>query len=378
MPDSPWHLLVVDDDAEVCKQLTELLQDEDIAHPTPLVFSETDFQRAVERIEHHRFDLVITDLREGALSAAAPAEEAGTRLLQEIMKRRFVPVIFNTGLPDEVGDYARDSPFVGVVTKGHPDDLVQAVKQQINDPMSRASRAILAHIESIQRSYLWDFVGPRWSSFTSEQQNIDLPHLLARRVVAGMSADVLDRTLEAEGLAPSGVDVHPLQYYVIPPVSEIALCGYLYKGLGESEETGWWVLLTPSCDVAQANRKGKLDFALFAKCELAAESDQIKGKKPEDVAQLFTRQPNRYYFLPSAIDIPDLLVDFQNVRVVNTEAFTKLGKATAAVDSPYAEELQSRFAQWYGRLGTPDLDYRQIAERLVQTAPQGSAADPTA
>ena len=42
----------------------------------------------------------------------------------------------------------------------------------------------------------------------------------------------------------------------------------------------------------------------------------------------------------------------------------------ASLDSPFAEALLARFARYFGRLGTPDLDLEVLVARLRSVAGQ--------
>jgi len=67
--------------------------------------------------------------------------------------------------------------------------------------------------------------------------------------------------------------------------------------------------------------------------------------------------------VPGTYFIPDLLVDFQSLKTTPPKEIEKLC-VIASLDSPFAEALPSRFARYFGRLGTPDLDKQVVIKRL--------------
>jgi CheY-like chemotaxis protein len=69
---------------------------------------------ALNELEVQRFDLLILDVRLGSHSST-PDEEAGITTLQAIRQRRFIPVVFYTGLPHLVRHLV--TPRVQVVEK---------------------------------------------------------------------------------------------------------------------------------------------------------------------------------------------------------------------------------------------------------------------
>jgi len=171
--------------------------------------------------------------------------------------------------------------------------------------------------------------------------------------------------------------MHPMQYYVMPPVELAPLAGDIYQGQ-VGEHNGHWVLLTPSCDMVTGREKAEL--VLLARCLLLTEqieyqqwrdglptpSRTISGKL-QDLLRNNRRdsQSERFYFLPGALSLPDLVVDFQQLiawQRGHMEALERL----ASLDSPFAEALLARFARYFGRLGTPDLDVAVLLQRLRQ------------
>jgi hypothetical protein len=74
-------------------------------------------------------------------------------------------------------------------------------------------------------------------------------------------------------------------------------------------------------------------------------------------------QAERFYFLPGALSLPDLMVDFQQLVTLQRACMGGLERL-ASLDSPFAEALLARFARYFGRLGTPDLDIAVLLKRL--------------
>jgi len=62
--------------------------------------------------------------------------------------------------------------------------------------------------------------------------------------------------------------------------------------------------------------------------------------------------------------LPDLVLDFQQLVTLPRDQMDSL-KRLAWLYSPFGEALPVRFARYFGRLGTPDLD---LENRRYQTA----------
>lgn len=374
-----WRLLFVDDDAEVCRQIKETLEAHDFGEAGSVhVETLTSFDAALEMLGAQRFDTVILDVRLGPRDAAAPAEEIGVRTLEEIKRRAFLPVIFYTALPNQVRHL--ESPLIRVVEKAAaPTNLIQSVQEILDTRLPQVNRILIGYIEGIQRDYMWLFVAEHWQEFGATADRSALAYLLARRLAVSLSEtgiQPLAKMLgDATGAAVAQGRVHPMQYYVLPPVQASPLAGDLYRGqIGEDQ--GNWVLLTPSCDLVQGREKA--ERVLLARCTPLEDQTEFQnwrqqlprpsGNLREDLERLLRnnrrQQPERYFFLPAALTMPNLVVDFQHLVTTPRETLGRLNRL-ASLDTPYAEALLARFTRYFGRLGVPDLDTDLIIQRLT-------------
>ena len=182
-----WQLLFVDDEEDTCRQVKEYLEGESISGSGdfPVVETLTDFDQALEALEAHRFDLLILDLRLGPHDETRE-EEAGMRTLQAIRQRRFVPVIFYTALPHLVRDL--ETPLIRVIEKGpSPEPLLAAIRSIFTSRLPAVNRALIRHLEIVQRDYMWEFVAKHWEQFGGTVDRTALAYLLARRLALSLS-----------------------------------------------------------------------------------------------------------------------------------------------------------------------------------------------
>ncbi len=388
MPDTTkWRMLFVDDDADTCRQVKEFLEGETIATggESPIVETSTDFNEALTLLEARRFDLVILDVRLGPYSLAASADEMGIKTLNAIREKTFIPVVFYTGLPRLVRDLA--TPLIRVVEKTEKfPKLLEEVQNIFATRLPALHRALIRHIETIQRDYMWNFVAKNWDNFGDTADRASLAYLVARRLALSLSESGIQRLArdlgDPSGLGVAENTVHPMQYYVLPPVDPSPLSGDLYSGQIE-QTTGYWMLLTPSCDIVAGREKA--DNLLFAFClplseqvEYTTWREDLANPKPDVESKLKSLlknrrekfQPERFFYLPGALILPDLLVDFQSLIALPREQTNGL-KRLASLDSPFAEAVTSRFARYFGRLGTPDLDVDFVIARLTLEAKRG-------
>lgn len=383
-PRIPAQILHVDDDRESLAQAREYLQDEEVGEwGRAQVHSLTTFGDALELLETRRFDLVILDVRLGGYEpqAATPEDEEGVRTLDAIRHRRFVPVVFWTGLPERVRHL--EGPLVRVQDKtAGLAVLLGAVRDLFDTRLPAVNRALLRLIEDEQRRYMWDFVAEHWSELSEGADHMGLAYLLARRLgrsLSGPGIEQLASELGGRGPGPPAPGrIHSAEMYLIPPLPETKPgVGELLRDDSDGADS-WWLVVTPSCDLEH----DKAESVVLAACDLMDQDVRVRawhedlesGNRRRRVRDLVEQktggQSDRHLFLPSAPTIPDLLADFQRLRSVTPDELGGMQRV-ASLLSPFAEAMVSRFTRYFGRVGTEDLDVDAIMERLKREAPPG-------
>jgi len=386
-----WQLLFVDDDTCVGRQVKEYLDGQVVGNSDDVLRVQTisDFDSALSEMEARRIDLLILDVRLGphdqdqlqggmTKDVANIAEEAGIRIIEAVRVRRFVPVVFYTGLDYKVRDMK--SPVVWVVEKTRGlEELLRTIREVFDTALLQTNRALVQHLENVQRDYMWDFVAEHWNSFAEGADRRELAYLLAKRLAVSLSGSGIQQLAQnmgdTTGEFTSGERVHPMYCYLLPPVESTPLAGDLYHGT-IGGEVGYWILITPSCDMVSGREKA--DFMLFSRCLPLAEQSEFRDWKanlPEPSKAISGKlksllrnnrqggQSERFYFLPGALTLPDLVADFQRLVALPRNESTDLERK-ASLDSPFAEAFLARFSRYFGRLGTPDLDVDSVISRL--------------
>ena len=290
---------------------------------------------------------------------------------------------------------------------------MDAVRAAIDSHLPALGRTLQRHLREVLRDYMWEFVAKRHEDFSKSDDPSGYIFLLLRRLalsVVGPMAGKMGEELgiELEGSVSGGV-VHPMRFYVIPPFDDLPhVTGDIYFGnlqayapsppfeepaSGDSHgETGgaepepsdnYWVLMTPACDlVIQSNGVCKADNILLCRAEeLKSQKEYLEwktsgsGTKKTALENLLKNrrkgsgvQPERYHYLPGVFDLPDLIVDFQQVISVPRKALSPdhdpALSRMATLDDPFAAEMVARFTNYLNRVGSPDLDIAAAIKRL--------------
>jgi hypothetical protein len=126
----------------------------------------------------------------------------------------------------------------------------------------------------------------------------------------------------------------------------------------------------------------KAEFVLLARCiplEDQPEYEAWLAKLPapsntvvDEIKRLLRNsrklgQADRVFFLPAALTLPNLIIDFQQIEKIRADDLAALDRV-ASLDSPFAEALVARFTRYFGRVGTPDLNVDAVMGRLRREA----------
>lgn len=382
-PDVAYRVLIVDDDARIAEQLQELLTDE-LEDLGGIHFeAEQDFTSAEERLSHADFDLVILDVRDASDgSPSADVEGRGRELYERIARIRWVPVVFFTGVPEQVRAL-EEAPLIRVVTKNALDDIAPAVRDGLVSGVSALTRRISGLAEDYVRNFMRDVVAPHWNEMAGADQNEIVP-VIINRLAAWLRENglhKLDQTVEGDLVAvaarPSAARV-----YLMPPVTHHLTAADLVV----DPDGGWWLVLTPACDLYEDHpdsnvakpRTAKAHYVRLARADRVFTEEEKRSESPaisawhasskssKDKAQAqraFRVDDNRYRALPRYLDIPHLVIDFENVKSEKLDE-VRAWKRVATLDSPFAEAMLIAYSRSAGRIGTPDVSFDDVQVQL--------------
>lgn len=374
MPDTEWYVLCVDDEAERAEEVRDYLDGESVGDQGVLrIEVQTSFDAGLRALDRGHYDVVILDVRHGDPRHDSDGEEAGRKVLEEIKARRFLPVVFYTGLPGAVGDLR--SPLIRVVEKtAGLERLLEEVRDVFEGGLPAVNRALVLGLERVQRDYLWT-VGATWQSDDARRNSGELLYVLSRRLAASMSGPMISDLAQAVGSRePSAGDSrHPAQLYIAPPVTADPHPGEIVQRTTSEGAVEHLIILTPACDIVQ----GRADFVLLARCLPLADQEEYQAwaQADEPTQKISKRltgllcnnrvgERERYRYLPSAFQVPDLIIDFQQLETVASTTLSEFMRI-AALDAPFAQAMLAQFVRYFGRIGTPDLDIDGIMERLL-------------
>lgn len=388
-----YRILIVDDDAEMVEQVQELLEEELQDLGRVAFETEQDFSAAEDHLTRSDFDLVVLDVRDAADRGPSDIIEGrGRELHERIAKIRWVPVVFFTGVPQQVRALEKP-PLVTVITKNDLDGMVTAVRQGLLSDVSALTRRISGLVEGYVREFMRDVVAPHWDKMAGADQN-EIALVIINRLAAWLREEglrALHNAVDGDIVKAPG-QASAARVYLIPPVTHHLTSTDLLL----DPEGGWWLVLTPACDLyedhpsanLQNPRTAKAQYVRLAKADRVFTDDASGSESPaiatwlasaksnkdkEQVKHVFRPDSNRYRALPRFLDVPDLVVDFENVRSVELAEVQAAWKRVATLDSPYAEAMLTSYSRSVGRVGTPDISFDTVQRQLEITNTKSSS-----
>jgi DNA-binding response OmpR family regulator len=357
------HLLFVDDDEKIRKNLVKVFDKETIEGHTLIASEAATFEEGKKLVGENDFDLVILDLYKGEPKEGN--EKLGIEVLKEIQSVAFIPVIFYSGLTKDLA--GMESEIVGVVNKGTGgiEQLKAEISRIIKSNIALIKRKVNDHVRVSLRDYFWKTVHDDKKTIEPIKNDVSIGYLLLRRLAHSLSKENI-KSLLADNKIQEG-KTHPMEFYIYPtnPDEEYEVGEILFRG------NTFYTILTPSCDfIAEEDRERRVGQVLLAIAIPLTESEPFKKYSSNNekykqslLALVESRKGDRYFFLPGTPFIGNLVLDFQIKTMVNYTDLKEFQRV-AKLDSPFAQSMVSSFTRYYNRIGFPDLDAEYVMGKL--------------
>lgn len=371
-----WKVLVVDDESEQLEQVKDRFS---LSLPDCKPICERVFTQAEQRLKDNEVDLVVLDIREGSQKDQVDkAQEAGIQAFRMLKSYEFVPVIFRSNVANQAP--AERRPWLSVISKdAGPDELVETIRAVIDSGLPSLLRTYREHVRSVARETLWSWADAIPATKAPDPTDgTEVAYFLMRRLGRSLEREELGALIERLGGHYNSEGAHPSEYYLWPPVGEHSMAGDVYTHC-DYGSMKYLILVTPTCDLVHT----KGDALTFIECVEVSKHPLIPAivqgaESKNKLGDILGNRVGRYHFLPAARVVPALFADLQRVRHVPRSEVedTEHGwDRVATLDHPFAEALVSRFASYFGRIGTPDLPVKEIRDRIIDEASTPTEAE---
>lgn len=168
---------------------------------------------------------------------------------------------------------------------------------------------------------------------------------------------------------------HPAEVYITPTVKPNVFTGDIVL---DNKTMMSYVVLTPSCDLAQEKAKDILLTAiekedtglLFEKINIIKKGKATQETIAEAETSLKTlinnSYSNKYHFLPKYKNIGAGLINFQKINSIRVKDFKDNYTRIATINSNFTKDIVARFSYYYSRQGSPDFNLGEIYNSLIK------------
>lgn len=358
-------ILMIDDDQEQCRQITELIKDEIISGEKILLETARSFEEFMSESKKEDYDIIILDLK--GPNRDVSGNYMGESILEEIKKKFFIPIIFYTGFPGEVQKHS--SEIIKIVNKSEAyEGLKKEIEEILNSNLPSIKKKINEYIKENLRDYMWNFVHKDWLNISGTIDKELISYLLIKRLAYLLSEKHISNLLEGD--VREYLDLsHPLDFYIYPPLEKKAYS----PGDILIKNDRYYVLLTPACDLELKKSRRKADNVLLIKTISLKDTPEYisfkENNSPKSKGKLKNlienRNGERFFFLPKTWFIEDSLLDFQEIQVIKYDGLEEYTKIIE-LNPTHANSLLSKFVRYYNRIGTKDIDSENIISRIEE------------
>ena len=332
-----------------------------------------DFDEALARSSDplYRFDLIVSDTYRGR---TGDGDAAVLRMVDSYRGHKFCPlVVYSSGVrPAEL----KEGPFLLWADKAKAGDIERAIIELIETSIPQLARTMHDELERAASTYLWEFLEHHWENLnTPKRLDSSVLERIVRRRASMQIADIDP---------DSGTGIlyrDAAEYYVYPSFE------HLHYNLGDviisrEDPSDLRVILTPHCHlfIQPGDDEPRADHVLLAR---ALKAEEVLGRQLEKAKKLNVekrekqllswgqspaksdqRPAGRHWYLPAFIEIPHSFCDFMQVESVTYEDLSARFQRIATLSPPYAEALQSCFANFYAAVGIPLVRTASIESML--------------
>lgn len=366
------HLLIVEDDEKVQHTYKRdidsyNLVNNDVNIVYEIIGDKDTSLSYIRDISNH-IDAAIVDLD---LLGIGVGDSSGNEIIKEIKQNLRFPVFVISSTPQNVEEGIREeSSLFKIKSRGEEGDFLEEFVDIFNTGITQILNK-KGTIEKYITTIFWKHLSNSIDIWVEDKERSpDEKHKSLLRYTLLHIQEYLELT-EESGFE----DYHPAEIYITPVIKPNVFTGDLVNKIGTDE---YFIVLTPSCDLAQAKAKDILLVNIESEgSNIITEKVNLikKGKASEEVLLeaknviyelIHNTYSNKYHFLPKYKEISGGVINFQKINSVRVREFSNDFNRIASINSNFTKDIVARFSYYYARQGSPDFNSNEIFESLFK------------
>jgi hypothetical protein len=363
------NLLIVEDDSNVIAIYTRDIDsynktNSDIKIEVTIL---SDKDQAIDMLKNsdNIFDGAVIDLD---LKQSGGSDSSGNEVIREVKNNLRFPIFVISGTKHNLApSLSEETSFFKVRNRDDDFDFIEEIVAIYNTGITEILNR-KGTIESYINDIFWNHLSNSLDLWTDDKKRSpeEKQKSLLRYTLLHLQ-EYLEITEDSEF-----ENYHPSEIYITPVIKPYVFTGDIVR---DNEDT-YYIVLTPSCDLAQGKAKDILLVAIEPiKNTIAGEKIGIvkKGKaakeKLEDAEQILRElihnaYSNKYHFLPRYKNIDGGLINFQKLHSIRVKGFYDNYTRVASINGSFTKDVVARFSYYYSRQGSPDFDSDEIYNSL--------------
>jgi hypothetical protein len=292
-------------------------------------------------------DAAIIDMK---LKNVADAGDLVINEINELCLR--IPTVVHTGTPDNV-----KAPVLKVFTRGECtyEDMFNYLFDIQNTGIVNilGKKGVLEQkLTDVYTKNIIPIINNSWICYG--KKNAALTEKAFLRYTLNHLLQILENVDDVE-------KCYPEEMYIYPPIDDNYRTGSILK----SNQEGYFIVLSPACDLALHNGSFKTDKVLLVEIKkideilsLATRRCKSDDEKKQKLHDLYCNTYSLYYhWLPKVSFFDGGVINFRRINSFAKKDLKKIfSKPQVQIAPFFCKDIVARFSSYYARQGQPDID----------------------
>ncbi len=363
-------LLIVEDDSNVIATYTRDINSYNKTNESlnikETILSDKNQALDILRNSDNIFDGAIIDLD---LKQSGGSDSSGNEVIKEVKENLRFPVFVISGTSHNLeASLSEETSFFKVRDRDADFDFIEEIVAIYNTGITEILNR-KGTIENYINDIFWNHLSSSLDLWTKDSKRSpeEKQKSLLRYTLLHIQ-EYLEITEDSDF-----ENYHPSEIYITPCIKPNVFTGDLIE---EKDSAINYIVLTPSCDLAQAKAKDILIVQIDSSSEgILKEKVGVinKGTASKETLEdaeyilkdlIHNSYSNKYHFLPKYKDIEGGLINFQKMKSIRVKEFNEKFIRKASINSSFTKDIVARFSYYYSRQGSPDFNTDELYNGL--------------